>query len=148
VVQTINHLLNDVCLVQLVELEREGLDDMILLVKSQGIVEKLSLIVVLLEFDRSKALLDSRNFLWVSVRYSEWRVSCQTGYPNVLSNNASVFKLTSLRSSSAKSVGPIIHTLRDLVAHGTIPVEVHNGTHWYLISIESRQHCDYHYLVC
>jgi hypothetical protein len=75
-------------------------------------------------------------------------VSGQTGYSNVLRNNTSGFKLMSLRSSSAKAIGPIVHTLCDLVAHGTIPVEVHYGAHWHLISIESRQHCGNHYLVC
>jgi hypothetical protein len=66
VVQTVDHLFNDVCFVQFIELKRESLDEVILLMRSQGIVEQLSLIVVLLEFDRPKALLNSRNFLWVS----------------------------------------------------------------------------------
>jgi hypothetical protein len=65
--EAFNHLLDYRNLVHLVEFEGQCVYDMLLFVRCQRIVEKLRLVVVFAEFDRTKALLDSLNLLRVSI---------------------------------------------------------------------------------
>lgn len=39
-------------------------------------------------------------------------------------------ELFPLRGGSAKPIWPIVDALCDFVTHSTIPMEIHNGTHW------------------